>query len=576
MHNRLATLAITLLAVSMTASAQTPRKAANGQTAAASQQKKKTGNTKSTQELTSLYLNYVKKMAKGKKQIAQRNSSDPATVTREQATKDNAESHNKAKEESFDDFLGDITSDFDDFLDTNIQDFDDFFNKVNEAFADFMRDPWTKFEADEPIEMPKEKEVPPVVKPQPTKPQPQPKEDRVLPIPTVVVEVPKPEPQPQPIAPIEPQPQEEAPQQVTFTLFGSECKVRFADSQYFKLEGCKEGDIADAWKEMITPEYNNTIHDCLQIRQQRHLSDWAYLHLVDSAAHACMGNTNEATLMMAYIFCQSGYKMRMGICGDRLYMLFGSHHVIMERPYYTIKGEYYYPYGGNPETLFICEVPFPQEQSLSMLVTEEQQFDYEPSAPRSLKAASFPKVLVSATINKKALGFYESYPPSMLGDNQETIWAMYANMPMPKAIGDTFMKEMKQKIEGLGQQQAMERLLNFVQTAFVYEYDDKVWGHDRAFFPEETLYYPYCDCEDRSILLSRMVRDLLGLRCVLIHYPGHLAMAVHFTDEVKGDCVMLNGEKFVVCDPTYLYAHVGETMPGMDNSQAKVILLENK
>jgi hypothetical protein len=72
----------------------------------------------------------------------------------------------------------------------------------------------------------------------------------------------------------------------------------------------------------------------------------------------------------------------------------------------------------------------------------------------------------------------------------------------------------REKLKGLSQKEAMERLLNWVQTAFVYEYDDKVWGDDRAFFPEETLYYPYCDCEDRSILLSRLVRDLLGLKAI--------------------------------------------------------------
>ena len=120
----------------------------------------------------------------------------------------------------------------------------------------------------------------------------------------------------------------------------------------------------------------------------------------------------------------------------------------------------------------------------------------------------------------------------------------------------------------------MERLLNWVQTSLVYEYDDKVWGHDRAFFAEESLFYPYADCEDRSILISRLVRDLLGLKTILIYYPGHLAMAVGFTEDVKGDYILLNGHKFVVCDPTYIGARVGETMPKMDNATAKVILLE--
>ena len=53
-----------------------------------------------------------------------------------------------------------------------------------------------------------------------------------------------------------------------------------------------------------------------------------------------------------------------------------------------------------------------------------------------------------------------------------------------------------------------------------------------------------------------------------------LAMAVHFTGEVKGDYIMLDGKKFVVCDPTYINAPVGKTMPNMDNSKATIILLE--
>ena len=120
----------------------------------------------------------------------------------------------------------------------------------------------------------------------------------------------------------------------------------------------------------------------------------------------------------------------------------------------------------------------------------------------------------------------------------------------------------------------MERLLNFVQTAFVYEYDNKVWGGDRAFFAEETLYYPYADCEDRAIFLSRLVRDLLRLDVILVFYPGHLAMAVCFTQNVAGDYIMLNGKKYIICDPTYIGAPVGLTMPDMDNATAQVILLQ--
>ena len=34
------------------------------------------------------------------------------------------------------------------------------------------------------------------------------------------------------------------------------------------------------------------------------------------------------------------------------------------------------------------------------------------------------------------------------------------------------------------------------------------------------------------------------------------------------------GEKFTVCDPTYIGARVGRTMPDMDNAEAEIILLD--
>lgn len=560
---RITTLLVALALITLAATAQNAQKStSNGK--------------KSTIQLTQQYINFLKKKAQGKQQIAQKRSSDPATVTREQKVKEAESTQENDADESFDDFMGDLNANFDDFNQSMQQDFENFRNQINEAYANFLREAWKQFDADAPIPQPKEKDVPPVIKPQEDKPQPRPQEDRVLPIKPVVVTIPKAEPQPEPIEPIEEQPKGDAPQYVDFTVFGTQCRIRFGDEERFRLPAVNKDAIADLWVRLATPAYNNTLHDCLQLRRDHQFSDWAYLHLLDSASQACLGKGNEATLLMAYLYCQSGYKMRMGIADNRLFMLFGSKHVLFNRSYYTIGDCYYYPYGGNAEKLYICEVPFPQEQPLSMLLPQEQRFDYEASVPRSLKSAAFPKVLVEATVNKKALSFYANYPPSMINENQQTLWAMYANMPMPKAISQTFMAAMKEKIAGLSQLEAMERLLNFVQTAFVYEYDDKVWGCDRAFFPEETLYYPYCDCEDRSILLSRMVRDLLGLHCVLIHYPGHLAMAVQFTDDVKGDCIMLQGEKFTVCDPTYIGAHVGETMPGMNNAEAKAILLENK
>ena len=51
-------------------------------------------------------------------------------------------------------------------------------------------------------------------------------------------------------------------------------------------------------------------------------------------------------------------------------------------------------------------------------------------------------------------------------------------------------------------------------------------------------------------------------------------MAVAFSENVKGDYIELDGQRYIICDPTYIGAPVGLTMPDMDNATAKVILLK--
>ncbi len=450
------------------------------------------------------------------------------------------------------------------------KEYEDFRQKANQEYADFVRKAWEEYQILPAVKKPKEEERPPVIRP---------KEDKGKPVentPIVIDEVvtpPQPEPQPLPVAPIKEQAQPE-PTWVSFVLFGTDMKVRFNDGQRFTLPDCQPNTIAKTWERMATEDYNNTIRDCLELRIERGLSDWTYLLMLQKMAEACMGKGNEASLLMAFVYCQSGYEMRLGMTGNKLYMLYASRHEIYDLSYFMIDDERFYPFDCKEKSMEICGASFPDEEPLSLLITNKQSLAYRPSQTRTLTSEEYPGVSVKTCVNQNLMDFYNTYPSSKLGDNFMTRWALYANTPMAEDVAKSLYPALQEKIKGISQKEAMERLLNFTQTAFVYEYDDKVWGDDRAFFAEETLFYPYCDCEDRSIFLSRLVRDLLGLKVILVYYPGHLAMAVKFTEDVKGDYIQLNGERYVVCDPTYIGAPVGMTMPDMDNATAKVILLE--
>ena len=451
------------------------------------------------------------------------------------------------------------------------QTYEDFRDKANQTYADFMKQAWEGFQALPEIPKPEdEPPLPPVVYEEKEE-----QEEEVIPMPQDdILPIPEQTPQPKPIAPIK---EKEMPvaDYFAFTFFGTACKVRLGDSHRFALKSCREDELAAIWQRLSSDEYDNLIRDCLECRIRLQLCDWAYLLMLQELSQSYFGgNTNEAELLTAYLFCQSGYEMRLAEAKGKLYLLFGSRHIIYELPYWEIGGKAFYPLDCEEASLNICQADFPNEQPLSLQITKEQLFSMKATPARSLQAKDYPSVKVSLHSNQNRMDFMETYPSSMIGSDFCTRWALYANTPLSKSCQKQLYPTLRKAIQGKSQAEAANLLINFVQTAFVYEYDDKVWGEDRAFFAEETLYYPYCDCEDRSILYTRLIRDLLGLQTALIYYPGHLATAVCFTEEVKGDALLLKGKRYVVCDPTYIGAPIGLTMPEMNNQEAKVILLE--
>ena len=176
------------------------------------------------------------------------------------------------------------------------------------------------------------------------------------------------------------------------------------------------------------------------------------------------------------------------------------------------------------------------------------------------------------------INFFNDYPITSPTSGKDVTlkWYKYGNIPLTKEMKDKIYPQLKEKIGTLPKVAATNVLLSWIQYGIEYMLDEKVWGYDRPFFGEETVYYPYADCEDRAVLLSHLVRDLLNLDVVLVYNanPGHLYTAIAFDEDVPGDYINVNGRKFTVADPTYYGANVGKTMSQMNNATAKVLLLK--
>ena len=290
-------------------------------------------------------------------------------------------------------------------------------------------------------------------------------------------------------------------------------------------------------------------------------------------------NTNEATLALAFLYSRSGYKMRLAKDEERLYMLVASDYMMFDkRPMYIDSRWYWILDEGIDENLtklfVVDKATFPEESPLSLRITATQELEENPTVERTFTDDSDEDFSFTIKANKNYMDFYDTYPSSYINNNVMTRWAMYANTPLEKGVKEQLYPKMKEKLAGMSNVEAVQKMLHWVQTGFKYELDEIIWGVDRPFFGEESLYYPYCDCEDRSILLSHLVRDLIGLDVVLVHYPGHLAMAVDFKEDVDGVYYMYDNRKFVVCDPTYIGASIGQAMYEKEKTTTSLILLD--
>jgi Cu/Ag efflux pump CusA len=64
---------------------------------------------------------------------------------------------------------------------------------------------------------------------------------------------------------------------------------------------------------------------------------------------------------------------------------------------------------------------------------------------------------------------------------------------------------------------------------------------------------------------------------VLVYYPNsHLATAVKFNNQnISGDYLIIDGEKYLICDPTYINANLGMAMPNLRNVPVEILMLKN-
>lgn len=364
---------------------------------------------------------------------------------------------------------------------------------------------------------------------------------------------------------------EQAESQTEVDFYAEKIAMRVArGAASLRLGGTSEKKVRKAWAAMASGTYDALLQDCISAKRRNRLCDWAYIKLCQRAASSVFSpeNYNEMVLLQAYLLTQSGYNLRLATSQGRLSILVPFDHLVYNYNFIPIDKEKYYIIDGRKAGAFsVVPVGFPKGRTSSIAMGRQPRLAERNATARAFTAnGRYPSMQIKLTVNRNLMEFYSEYP---LND----AWSSYASASLSEGTKAALYPALRKHVQGKSKAVATDMLLDFVQHAFAYKTDQEQFGYERPLFGDESFYYPYNDCEDRSILFAILVRELLGLDVVLLNYPGHLATAVSLGSDVKGDYVLVDGRRYTVCDPTYIGAAVGEGMPQFDGMRPRVIVI---
>jgi len=475
-------------------------------------------------------------------------------------------------------------SEFEQWMKQETSSFQEYRDKRDKEFSGFLQNQWKEMQTfqglvrdktPKPLRMPTAPVQPPVSIKPPV--QPEQKPAQLPPTAPPIVKILPIEPVPKPVK-VVPTPSVTHPKGKKLLLDFYGQKLIFYYDPKLKVtlrRPINEGVMSKIWSEMSKADYDSLLKQIEEQRKPLTLNDWGFALLANAIAQGIHpGSKNDQSIFTWYLMTKAGYQARIAYDANYVYLLMPSRQQLFAAPYFTFDNIRYYALSFDgvkqkPGRIYTYNGHYPgATRRLDMSLNKsfntgrKQQdrylsFNYDGQHYR-----------INASYDAQTIRYLKTYPQLDI--------SLYFNSEVNQATANPILTQLQPIIQGKSEEEAVNILLRFVQTAFQYKTDEQQFGIENYLFPEETLHYPYSDCEDRSVFFAWLVHNLLGLEVIGLDFPGHIAAAVHFSeDDVKGDTITFNGKRFVVTDPTYINANAGMTMPDYKNSNPGVIRVLN-
>ena len=329
----------------------------------------------------------------------------------------------------------------------------------------------------------------------------------------------------------------------------------------------KKSKILRFYEEYIKNEsWQKITRELYLLARVKQLNDWGFYYLLSIASESIFHNPDEQVLFTWLSLLKNEINARIAYNTEAVYLLATFEQRVYNTGVVTILGQDYYLLNrkndkitGGLQTYEASYTGKVRPVTISLTTLPKLANDPE------IRSFIFDADTLRIRINLSLINFFSAYPDCSL--------PVYFNTPLsPQAIASLDVS-LKPMMTGKTEKDKVAILLKFVQEAFPYKLDIEQFGREKYFFPDEALHYPYTDCEDRAVLYAKLIYLYTELEAVGLEYTDHVSVAVKLKETITGAYILVNNEKFFICDPTYIGAGPGMAMGDMKNQSPEIIVV---
>lgn len=439
-------------------------------------------------------------------------------------------------------------------------------------YSRFLSDSqWTLFDdflTEKRPEKPKPVVVPRIETEPVSKPKPQPV---VIPKEPVAKPVPKPDAKPQP-EPLPCKPAETKPQgdkgMTTFVFYGRTITVPAAP-ELKSYNGNKFGqkEISDFWKTVSAADYTPTVTSLMDEKDSMGLNDWGYYLMVRKFTGVLYNDENRSMLLTWFLLVRSGLDVRVGYNDGGVVLLLPTETSLYDLSYIvTDSRKYYVINNGKGSGVRTC----PSGYSGGRLLEFNQPGPIHLGGHSAVRSLSFQfkgqEYKLNFNYDPDLIEYYKALPQAQ--------FEVFFSASPSEQLKQSIVANLKPIVSQMDKPTAMNFILQFVQLSFPYKTDPQQFGYEKYFYADELFFYPYCDCEDRSVLFSYLAHALMGYDVVGTEFPEHMATAVALDYQIDGTKYRIGSSTYTVADPTYMGAAVGQCMSRYENTLPQIHFID--